>query len=67
MIKFQEKPIKQCMNSKTVERKKWHINKGTKNLTYPQKSMTGGGGKYSEKWDKQKPVITTAQTHRIYQ
>lgn len=31
------------MNSKTVE-KKWHINKGTKNLTYPQKSMTGAGG-----------------------
>lgn len=40
------------MNSKTVQRKKWHINKGTKNLTYPQKSMTTAGGKYSEKWDK---------------
>lgn len=32
------------MNFKTVQRKKWHINKGTKNLTYPQKSMTGAGG-----------------------
>lgn len=27
--------------------------------------MTRGGKKHSEKWDKQKPVITMAQTSNI--